>query len=318
MVASTAGVTGAGMRRDRRRPLFAVYAVLVVGLAAVIVASEFNELVHVAASRPEFWLMAVLTVLTVLAAARAFMTSGPRGAPVVIGPTICFTFAILLCWGLGPAVLAQMASIVVLVWRRRVSLRDSVLTAGQYALAFAAAAVVLNVDSPHPWTNRPNNITAILADWASVVAAMAAWLLVFAILVIASDWLRRGNPWAGYSRDVVGYQVLFTTALLLLSPPLAVAAYENVAFVPLAFVPLYAVERMARLSAERDRASRQDPLTGLANRAGLKSRFDEPAAVGCPTPTGVPGTRRVTMLMLDLDRFKHINDALGHEVGDQL
>jgi diguanylate cyclase (GGDEF)-like protein len=293
--------------------LFAVYAVLVVGLAAVIVASQFNELVQVATSKPEFWLM---TAFSVVAAAQAFITSGPRSASVVIGPTVCFTFAILLGWGLGPAVVAQVLSIVVLVWRRQMSLRDSVLRAGQYALAFAAAEIVLSAGSGDPLVvDAPSHI---VADVVTAVLAGAAWLVVFVILVVASDWLRQGNPRARYAGGVVGYQVLFLAALLLLSPVLAVAAYVNVAFVPLVFVPLYAVERMARLSAERDRASRQDPLTGLANRAGLKSRFDELAAVGCPTPTGVPGTRWVTMLMLDLDRFKHINDALGHEVGDQL
>jgi diguanylate cyclase len=312
---TNAGVTETGMRRARPRPLFTVHAVLVVGLAAVITASEFDQLVRVATSKPEFWLM---TALTVVAATQAFMPSGRRGAPVVIGPAVCFTFAILLVWGLGPAVVAQVAAIVVVVWRRQVSLRESVLRAGQYALAFAAAALVLSANSPYPWADRPSDIMATMAEAVTLVAAVAAWLLVYVILVVASDWLRQGDPRGRYAGGVIGYQILFMAALLLLSPVLAVAGYLNVAFVPLVFVPLYAVERMARLSTERDKASRHDPLTGLANRAGLKSRFDELAAAGCPTPTGIRGTRRVSMLMLDLDRFKHVNDALGHEVGDQL
>ena len=73
-----------------------------------------------------------------------------------------------------------------------------------------------------------------------------------------------------------------------------------------------AVERMARLSAERDRTSRRDPLTDLANRTGLQAAFaDRPAAT---TRTDLP----VAMLLLDLNRFKYVNDALGHEVGDRL
>lgn len=51
-----------------------------------------------------------------------------------------------------------------------------------------------------------------------------------------------------------------------------------------------------------------DPLTGLANRHGL-----EQAAAGL---LDRPGQQAV--LMIDLDRFKPINDSLGHEVGDQV
>ena len=92
---------------------------------------------------------------------------------------------------------------------------------------------------------------------------------------------------------------------------LAVAAHINAAFVPLVFVPLYAVERMARLSAERDRMARKDPLTDLANRTGLQAAFDDLRGDG---PDDLP----VAMLLLDLNRFKYVNDALGHEVGDRL
>lgn len=53
----------------------------------------------------------------------------------------------------------------------------------------------------------------------------------------------------------------------------------------------------------------QDPLTGLANRRGFERRF-EAAATGY--------TDRLTVALLDLDGFKQVNDALGHDAGDQL
>ena len=52
-----------------------------------------------------------------------------------------------------------------------------------------------------------------------------------------------------------------------------------------------------------------DDLTGLRNRKGLLQRIDALLE---------GGVRGVPVLFLDLDRFKVINDSLGHQVGDEL
>jgi len=58
--------------------------------------------------------------------------------------------------------------------------------------------------------------------------------------------------------------------------------------------------------------ARQEPLTGLCNRVGLHDRLD--AALAEAARTGAS----LAVLMLDLDRFKTVNDTLGHPVGDAL
>jgi diguanylate cyclase (GGDEF)-like protein len=58
----------------------------------------------------------------------------------------------------------------------------------------------------------------------------------------------------------------------------------------------------------RERAT--DPLTGLLNRRG----FDDEAVAFLPTPTTSP----VSLLVVDIDHFKSINDTLGHEAGDHV
>ncbi|MFC1456813.1 putative bifunctional diguanylate cyclase/phosphodiesterase [Microvirga arabica] len=54
-----------------------------------------------------------------------------------------------------------------------------------------------------------------------------------------------------------------------------------------------------------------DVLTGLPNRALFDDRLDQALA---RTQRG----EKISVLMLDLDRFKHVNDTLGHHAGDSL
>jgi len=66
-------------------------------------------------------------------------------------------------------------------------------------------------------------------------------------------------------------------------------------------------------SAERiDRMARFDALTGLANRAHVIEKL------GAALREGHHGGRRSTLMLIDLDRFKQVNDTLGHPVGDKL
>ena len=78
---------------------------------------------------------------------------------------------------------------------------------------------------------------------------------------------------------------------------------------------LLAAERRARTEVERaqhDLAHRatHDDLTGLLNRAGLTEYVDSIVAKW-------PATE-LTVLFADLDRFKLVNDSLGHGAGDAL
>lgn len=78
---------------------------------------------------------------------------------------------------------------------------------------------------------------------------------------------------------------------------------------------LLIVARLRELSSDRDRARKgeqtalrlagSDPLTGLLNRRAFLDY-----AIGKPT--------RQRLMLIDIDRFKLINDRFGHEAGDQV
>ncbi|CAD5108536.1 bifunctional diguanylate cyclase/phosphodiesterase [Zestomonas carbonaria] len=79
------------------------------------------------------------------------------------------------------------------------------------------------------------------------------------------------------------------------------------------FVGVFAdISVLKHAQARLDYQAHHDPLTGLPNRMLFESRLL--AALHDAQTDG----RQGAVLFLDLDRFKHINDSLGHPVGDLL
>jgi len=69
---------------------------------------------------------------------------------------------------------------------------------------------------------------------------------------------------------------------------------------------------MRRSEAEVKRLASYDPLTGLPNRILMRRTLDE------ALHDGAGHSKQAALFMLDLDRFKMVNDTLGHPVGDGL
>jgi len=77
-------------------------------------------------------------------------------------------------------------------------------------------------------------------------------------------------------------------------------------------VQVFAIMRevLARRENEIKRLANCDVLTGLPNRVQFVSTLNEAIAAGKNNPCFV--------LMMDLDRFKNVNDVMGHTFGDEL
>ncbi len=94
---------------------------------------------------------------------------------------------------------------------------------------------------------------------------------------------------------------------------LTISAVRNSDQVVTHFVAVFAdISSLKLAQARLDYQAHHDPLTGLPNRTLFESRLQ--AALTGQQESGNQGA----VLFLDLDRFKHINDSLGHPVGDLL
>lgn len=228
------------------------------------------------------------------------------------GSGAALTLAVLLLYGWVPAGLVSLV-VVVLVgiarrhrwWQGLLHGAVDIIGVGAAALVLAAFGEVATVESP--WRPLHWGIEAV----PEVLLAACAYLLVTRFLL----WYARASQTGGLptvARTAVLRQGLVAVALVGITPLICVVASVMPVLLPLFAVPLIALDSTLWIARARAEEQLRDPLTGLPNRQWLLERT-------WTALEDVEGTgKRTALVLIDLDRFRAVNDTLGHLAGDRL
>ncbi|HTR70291.1 MAG TPA: EAL domain-containing protein [Mycobacteriales bacterium] len=259
--------------------------------------------------RPMAAELTVIAIMVVVGEVRPLVIAGFADVTGITTST-AFTFALLLHVGLPVSLLLQTIATVVAAIVHRHAIWRTAFNVAQFSLSYAAADLVLMLCGRAASVTNPLTVTG--SDLPAIGLAAVAYFLVNNALVSTALALRNRTSLRHEFFLDFGFQAVANAALLGLAPIVVVVMESGPALVPLLLFPLGAVFATASMLQVRERDSTHDALTGLPNRLLLAEATD--AAIRDAADTGA----NVALFLLDLDRFKNINDTLGHGVGDEL
>lgn len=172
---------------------------------------------------------------------------------------------------------------------------------------------------------------AMLGVWISHVRRTVPYNLVLALVATTATLLpvymlgAVARPWI-YPLILVNYYLLprpialgtnliaavVLVALLSREVGWSAVLHQMTVLTAVMFFAHVFVWAIDRREDELRRLSHEDPLTGLGNRRALEHAMKQAAAR--QQRSGLP----LSLIMLDLDHFKHVNDAYGHACGDKV
>jgi diguanylate cyclase (GGDEF)-like protein len=279
------------------------FAVIVAAILAVALRWHSLSLSYITLQPLTFGLLAAGLVMGELLPVKV-----PRkGGDEEVTFSTSFTFALCLAGGLGPALLTQGFASAVQDAVGRKPLHRIVFNVAQYTLSMVCALAVIR--ALHVPTavdpNRPFNA----GDLPAILLGAATFFIVNTGVVNIAIAIHQDVPIGRYFRNELMFTLVTGSVLLFLAPIVVAATAYSPAVLPLFAAPILAIFSAGRQAARSEHEAHHDALTGLPNRSAFHDAVSdeiEEDPAGC------------CVMLMDLDRFKEVNDTLGHRYGDML
>lgn len=301
-VRGQAGATVERGREDLTRLIPLIAPVALAGIAALGAAIWATAGLDLRADA----LVGLAVVLSIATLVEAFPVpvAGVGGGGVSLAAVFLVGVAVVHGW--APATLVAVATRLVAEIVQRRALERVLFNASVYGLAAAAAGLVATLVRED--ASIASTLAAVAAasatfyvvDVVLVTAVVARWAVEPPLEVVRATVRATALPFALMASTTLILELLWERSVFL-APALAG---------PLVAIALY--QRSAHRELEAVRLAMTDPLTGLANKRRFHDRLDELVhdADRARTP--------FSLLLVDLDDFKPINDRYGHAVGDRV
>ena len=291
-----------GVSRETARLLPLLVPVTLSAGAALVAA-----VVSFALSQP---MLGVMGGVLALAVAATFVEAYPVPIEGIasggVSLTAVFIVGAAVIYGWAPAVMIGfIARATIELVQRRPAIRLAYNSA-VYALAGGTAGAAAGLAGAH------DGVGGLFVE---VLAGAAAFYAVNILLTagIISRW--SGEPFLPLLRHSVYWTVVPFSIMASVSLMLAVL-WERSPFLATALVgPLVAIalyQRSVHSALKAMRLALTDPLTGLGNHRHFHERLQHD--LDKAQDEGFP----LTLVLLDIDNFKQINDRYGHPTGDRV
>ncbi len=231
---------------------------------------------------------------------------GPFGT---VTPLWMFAFALMLLGSPSAAASAAVLAATLHAIGTSTSPAMIVTRVGSAAVSLATAGLVLFTMDVHGSITR---LDSVPWKWAlAIVLTGCSILTANAFLAAVELSVRRRISFVALLRRGVGARVTAEGALLSLAPIWVIGIDFSIVLIPLLAITTLLVFGSTRQALVRAHEANHDALTGLLNRRSFLEHVDD--ALTDPRDSAY-----TTMLVMDLNGFKEINDELGHQIGDAL
>ncbi len=251
----------------------------------------YFELVRVLFSTPKSVLVASLVAMTFLVIA-AFLTADVAYVLFLAGFTIIAAFRCIAIWLYRCHEPAQSDISALRRW-------EFVALIGAWAFSGLSGLIGAYTILVHPSTDVETMINCCVIGYIAGISSRNASRPAITIGQISAICIPFTLGLLARLDTVHVALAIFISLLYLSTIVMARSMHENI-------VMRY------RANAELERIAHFDSLTGLLSRSAfmqrLERRLANNAGFGCP----------VTLIAIDLDRFKDVNDTIGHPAGDEV